>query len=190
MSLSYGELTKGTLFVYEGQPYEVLDSGFLRMQQRKAVMQTKIKNLITGKIVDRNWQASDSFEEAEVEKKKANFIYESKGEYWFHEDGNPKNRFALPKDAIGDAAQFLKPNTIVTTTTFNAKIIGVEVPVKMEFTVTEAPPAIKGNTAQGGTKVVTLEGGAKVSAPLFINEGDVIRVNTQTGDYVERVDKK
>jgi len=171
----------------DGQPWEVLEMNFLRMQQRKAVVQTRIKNLITGKIVDRNFQASDNFEEAEVEKKPAMFIYENRGEYWFHEEGNPKNRFQLATDLIGDQGKFLKPNTKITTTVFDGKVIGVELPVKMDFKVVEAPPSIKGNTAQGGTKAVTIEGGGKISAPLFVNEGDVIRINTQTGEYVERV---
>ena len=88
---------------------------------------------------------------------------------------------------MGDAGQFLKPNTKVTTFMFNEKVIKVDIPIKMEFKVMEAPPAIRGNTAQGGTKAVTIEGGAKVNVPLFVNEGEMIRVNTQTGEYVERV---
>ena len=188
MSLAYTDLTKGIIFVMDGQPWEVLEMNFLRMQQRKAVVQTRIKNLETGKIVDRNFQASDSFEEAEIERRPAMFIYQNRGEYWFHAEGNPKDRFQISADLLGDRGQFLKPNTKVTTIRFNGdKVIGVEIPVKMDFKVIEAPPSIKGNTAQGGTKVVVVEGGAKVNAPLFVNEGDVIRVNTNTGDYVERV---
>lgn len=188
--LSYTDLRKGVLFILDGQPYEVLESSFLRMQQRKAVVQTKIRNLVTGKILDRNWQASDEFEEAEVEKKEALFIYAHHGEYWFHEVGDPKNRFLLPAEVIGESAQFLKPNTKVSTRIFKGKVIKINLPIKMDFEVIEAPPGIKGNTAQGGTKIVTIEGGATVSAPLFINQGDVIRINTTTGEYVERVEKK
>ena len=187
MALAYTELTKGVLFVMDGAPYEVLETHFLRMQQRKAVVQTRIKNLITGKLLDRNFQSSDSFEEAEIEKKSAIFIYANRGEYWFHNEGDPKSRFALSGEIVGEQGQFLKPNTKVLTMVFNGKVIKVDIPVKMEFKVIEAPPAIRGNTAQGGTKVVTIEGGAKISAPLFINEGESIRVNTQTGEYVERV---
>ncbi len=187
MALAYTDLTKGILFIMDGAPYEVLESHFLRMQQRKAVVQTRIKNLITGKLLDRNFQASDTFEEAEIEKKNAIFIYASKGEYWFHEGGNPKNRFALSSELLGDRGRFLKPNTKVTTVVFDEKVITLDLPVKMDFKVIEAPPSIKGNTAQGGTKSVVIEGGASVNVPLFINEGDLIRINTETGDYVERV---
>src|SRR6185369_1765497 len=143
MSLAYTDLEKGVLFVLDGAPYEGIEMHFLRMQQRKAVVQTRIRNLITGKLLDRNWQASDSFEEAEIERKWANFIYQSKGEYWFHEEG--------------------KPNARVNTWLFNDKVIKIEIPIKMDLKVTEAPPAIRGNTSQGGTKVVTVEGGAKVN---------------------------
>lgn len=173
----------------EGAPYEVLEMNFLRMQQRKATVNTKIRNLITGKILERNWQGSDSFEEAEIERKNSKFLYVNKGEYWFCDEKNPADRFSLSAEAIGDSAKFLKPNTPVIATIFKGKVIKIIMPIKMDFKVTEAPPSIKGNTAQGGTKVVTLDGGATVSAPLFINEGDVIKVNTETGEYVERVDK-
>jgi elongation factor P len=189
MSLSYTDLRKGVIVVIEGAPCEILETNFLRMQQRKAVVQTRYRNLITGKVLDRNWQASDSFEEANIEKRNAQFIYTHRDEYWFTPPGNPKERFMLKEDVIGEGAKFLKPNTVVSMTYYNEKPIQVELPIKMEFKVTEAPPAIKGNTAQGGTKVVTLEGGAQISTPLFVNEGDIIRVNTQTGEYVERVSK-
>jgi elongation factor P len=199
--LSYTDLNKGILFIMDGAPYEVMESHFLRMQQRKAVVQTRIRNLITGKVLDRNFQPSDSFEEAEIEKKKANFIYkkplrqaqgkpggqDAVDEYWFNEKGNPANRFALTEELMGNSGQFLKPNTEVETMVFNDKVIKVMVPIKMDFKVVEAPPGIKGNTAQGGTKSVTIETGAKISAPLFVNEGDIIRINTMTGQYVERV---
>jgi elongation factor P len=187
MALAYTDLTKGVLFIMDGSPYEVIETHFLRMQQRKAVVQTKIRNLITGKLLDRNFQASDSFEEADIERNHAIFIYESKGAYWFHEENNPKARFELDAEVAGEQAHFLKPNTRVQTMVFKEKVIKIEIPVKMDFKVIEAPPSLKGNTAQGGNKVVTIEGGAKVSAPLFVNEGDTIRINTQTGDYVERV---
>lgn len=189
MALSYTDLKKGVVFVMEGQPWEVVESHFLRMQQRKAVVQTKIKNLVSGKILDRNFQPSDNFEEAELDKKEAVFIYMSKGEAWFHEVGNPGARFSIPEGVAKEGIKFLKQKTTVTVDIFKDKIIGVRLPVKVELKVTEAPPAIKGNTAQGGSKVVTLETGAKISVPLFVNEGDVVRVNTEIGEYTERVEK-
>ncbi|MBI4085144.1 MAG: elongation factor P [Candidatus Liptonbacteria bacterium] len=188
--LSYTELKKGIVFSMDNQPYEVLESNFLRMQQRKAVVQAKIRNLISGKVLDRNFQPSDQLEEIELEKSSAVFIYSNRGEFWFHEEGNPKNRFSLPAEVLGEAANFLKSNTVINSVSFNGKVIKINIPIKMDLKVTEAPPSIKGNTAQGGTKSVTLETGAKISAPLFINTGDIVRVNTETGEYVERVEKR
>jgi len=188
--LSYTDLTKGTLFIMDGEPWEVLDAHFLRMQQRKAVVQTKIKNLINGKIIDKNFQPSDEFEEAEIEKMKARFLYENRNVFWFDEVSNPRNRFSFSRDILGKKADFLKPNLEVSAVKFNDRIIGIELPIKVDYRVIEAPPALKGNTATGGNKMITIESGAKISVPLFINEGDIIRVNTSTGEYVERVESK
>jgi elongation factor P len=187
--LEYNELKVGTIFLKDGVPFKVLESAFIRMQQRKPVMQLKIVNLISGKTQEYTAHQSESYEEAEINMMPVVFIYENRGQCWFHEKGNPRNRFALPADTIGKAAQFLKNNTEVTAYKFDDQIINVELPIKIDLKVTEAPPAIKGNTAQGGNKIVTLETGATVSVPLFINEGDIIRINTESGSYVERVKK-
>lgn len=186
--LSYTELKKGILFALDGEPYEVVDSEFLRMQQRKAVVKTKIRNLITGKLLDRTWQGSDYFEEIEIERKEAVFIYKNRGECWFHFVNDAKNRFKFDETAIPDIAPFLKNNMTVTSWIFKGRVIKIEIPIKMDFEVIDAPPAVKGNTAQGGTKLVTIEGGAKISVPLFVNAGDYIRINTQTQEYYERAD--
>lgn len=187
--LSYTDLKPGIYFVAEGQLYLVMESAFLRMQQRKPVMKTKLKNLITGKTVERSFQMSDQLKEAELEKMKALFIYENRGEYWFNEIGNPKNRFSLKAEEIGESAKFLKPNLEIIVVKFGDKIISVELPIKVDYKIIEAPPAIRGDTAQGGTKSVVIETGAKINVPLFINEDDIIRINTQTGEYTERVEK-
>lgn len=189
--LDYNELKVGTIFTKneDPDPYQVLEYSFVRMQQRKPVAQLKIKNLISGKVQDYSAHQNESFYEAEIERVTARFIYHNRGEYWFHETGKPQNRFALKDDIIGEMGQFLKPNTDVKTLKFGEKVIAVELPPKIDLKVAEAPPAIKGNTAQGGEKLVTLETGAKINVPLFINEGDTIRINTQTGTYAERVEK-
>jgi elongation factor P len=185
--LAYNELKVGTIFIKDGSPYKVLEYEFIRMQQRKPVVQVKIKNLITGKIQDFTARESDEFEEAELEKINVKFIYYNKGEYWFSEVNNPKSRFSLKAEKIEKEAKYLKPNLELIAYKFKEEIINIELPVKIELKVVEAPPAIKGSTAQGGSKTVTLENGLKVSVPFFIKEGDVIRINTETGEYVERV---
>ncbi len=189
MSLTYNELKPGTFIIFEGQPYEVLEFAFLRMQQRKPTSKTKLKNLITGKVKEQTFHQSDVLEEAELEKMPSRFLYESRGVYWFDEVGNPKNRFSFNKEALGNSTDFLKSNLETTAVKFEEKIINIELPIKVSYKVVEAPPAIKGDTAQGGNKVSIIETGAKVNTPLFINNGDVILVNTQTGEYVERTEK-
>jgi elongation factor P len=187
--LSYTELKPGVCIVIDKQPYIVLESEFLRMQQRQPVMKAKLRNLITGKTLDRSFQPSDEIEEAGLTKMKSRFIYESRGDFWFDEIGNPKNRFSLKAEEIGETVEFLKPNLEIIALIFSGKVINVELPIKVDYKVIEAPPAIKGDTAQGGTKTVIIETGVKINTPLFINEGDIIRVNTQLGEYVERIEK-
>ena len=190
--LSYNDLRVGTIFTRDGDPdpYKVLEYAFIRMQQRKPVAQLKIKNLITGKVLNLTAHPNDGFKEAEIDSVTVKFLYRNRGECWFSEPANPKNRFMLGDAIVEEAGQFMKPNTEVKAFKFNEKIIGIELPAKIDLKVTEAPPAIRGDTAQGGTKVVTLETGAKVNVPLFINEGDVVRINTETGEYAERVTKE
>jgi len=185
----YTDLKPGTYIIIGNQPYVVLEYEFLRMQQRKPVVKTKLRNLISGSISERSWQPSDDIKEAEIERQKAKFLYSHRGEFWFAEINNPKNRFSLKEEFIGSIKDFLKNNLEVTAIKFDDKIISIELPIKVDYKVIEAPPAIKGNTAQGGTKTVIIETGVKVATPLFINEGDIIRINTSTGQYVERVEK-
>ncbi|MFH1769373.1 MAG: elongation factor P [Parcubacteria group bacterium] len=187
--LSYTDLKSGIIFIYQNQPFVVLSSQSLRMQQRRPVMQTKIKSLITGKIIENNFQQSDTFKEADIQKKKVKFLYSNRNEYWFSEENDPSKRFQLTEDILGDATRFLKQNTIVEAMLWDDKVINVELPVKMEFVIKEAPPSVKGNTAQGGVKQVIIETGATITVPLFINTDDIIRINTQTGEYVERAEK-
>lgn len=187
--LTYTDLKKGILFVKDGEPCEVIDSNFSRMQQRKAVVQTKIRNLRTGKIVDTSFQASDNFEEAVIDKKEINFLYQHRGDFVFTDPKNPKDRFTLKEDAIGENQKWLKPNTLVTALMFGDALLNLKLPIKMDLKVTEAPPGVQGDRSSSGTKSVTLENGTVIQVPLFINEGDIVRINTESGQYVERSEK-
>ena len=186
MSYAYNELHPGVFFIYEGQPFVVLSSQPLRMQQRKPVFQTRMRNVLNGKIIEHNFMISDILEQADIQKRKVKYLYSHRDEYWFVDTKDASQRFKIPENILGDGAKFLKGNIEVDAVEFNGTVITVDLPIKMEFKVVEAPPAIRGNTAQGGSKQVTIETGAVINAPLFINEGDVIRVNTTTGEYVER----
>jgi len=187
--LSYNELKKGMVIMLSGEPYEVLESSFSRMQQRKAVVQSKLKNLLSGKVVDRSWQASSEIEEADLEKKGLVFLYSHRDEFWFTEPDNPKIRFSLPHEKLAGISFYLKPQTPVAAYFLKGEPIRIEIPIKMDFRVIEAPPSIRGNTAQGGSKTAVIEGGTKISVPFFIEQGDTVRINTETGEYVERVEK-
>lgn len=184
--LEYNEITSKKFIVYEGQPYEVLDARIFRMQQRKPVNQTKLRNLITGKVAEVTFHVADKAEEADIAKKEARYLYNNRGQWWFCEPADPSKRFNLEASMVGEAGRFLKTNSIVELLIFNEKIIAVKLPIKVDLEVTEAPPAVRGDTSKGGVKQITLETGAAISAPMFINEGDVVRINTETGEYVER----
>lgn len=187
--LEYSEAVERKIILYEGQPYEVISSHVFRKQQRKPVNATKLKNLITGKITEVSFHQSEKIEEADIDYKDAKFLYESKGEYWFCEPNDPSKRFKLEKEMIGNPAKFMKANSLVETMIFDEKVIGVHLPIKVDLKVTEAPGAVKGDTSSGATKQITLETGAIINAPLFITEGEIITVNTETGDYVGRANK-
>jgi len=189
MSLSVNNLKPKVFFVFEGQPYVVLETHHLKMQQRRPVVQTRMRNLINGKILERNFAQSDVFEEADIERRKVKFLYNHREQYWFSYDNEPSKRFQLTQELIGDATRFLKANTILDAIEYNSEIINIELPVKMDFKVIEAPPAVRGDTAQGGVKQVKIETGATLNVPLFINQDDIIRINTETGEYTERVEK-
>lgn len=187
--LSINDLKNGILIVIDNNPYIVTSVKHLHMGRGGASIQTKIRNLRTGQVFERNFKPSDEFEETEVEKMKSRFLYENRGVYWFDEIGNPKNRFSLKAEEIGESTQYLKPNLEISAIKFKDKIISVELPIKVDYKVIEAPPGVRGDTAGAATKVVVLETGAKINVPLFINEGDIIKINTQTNEYVERVEK-
>lgn len=185
--LEYNEIKERKVIVYDGAPYEVLTSHVFRKQQRKPVNAVKMKNLLTGKVMEISFHQSEKAEEAEVDKRKVKYLYVSRGEYWFCEEKDPSKRFKLTEEEVGPQIGYVKPNTLVDMVSFQDKLLGVEVPIKVELKVTEAAPAVKGNTVQGGLKQVTLETGMTVNVPMFVNEGDILRINTETGDYVERV---
>lgn len=185
--INHTELHKGTRIIIDNEPYEVLFSMPMKKAQRRVVIQAKIKNLLNGKFFDRNFHQGDVFEEAELLKSEAKFVYSSRGKYVFCEKDDQSKRFELTQEQMGDASKFLKLNQIVETIIFNDKIINISLPIKIELKIKDAPPGIKGDRAQGGTKAVILESGAEVNVPLFIETGDTIEINTETGEYVRRV---
>ncbi len=184
--LTHTDLKKGTQFIFEGQPWEVVDALLVKMAQRRPVVQTKMKNLIDGRFQEKNFQQGDVFDEAGLEKINIKFLYQSKGQYFFCEQNDPSKRFSFDEEKLGRQAKFFKPNSLVEGILFNEKIITVVAPIKVALKVKEAAPGVKGDRAQGGTKEAVLESGAVIQVPLFIEEGDVIEINTELEEYVKR----
>jgi elongation factor P len=159
------------------------------MQQRKPVNQTKLKHLVSGKVTEISFHQNETVTEADIGKIQAQYLYTARGESWFAEEGNAKNRFSFPEEVVHNQVQWLAQNSSVEVLTYEDDPISIKIPIKVELEVKEAPPGTKGNTATGGNKLVVLSTGAKVDVPLFINVGDIVRINTDTGEYTERVEK-
>jgi elongation factor P len=167
--LAYNEIKEGKKIIYEDTPYLVVESHVARTQQRKPQNQAKIKNLLNGKVIAVAFHTNDTADEAEIFNKDIKYLYKTpKGEYWFCAIEDPKDRFMLSSDLLGDSLKFLKDNLELKAQVLDyddeEKYIGIQLPIKMEF-----------------------ETGAKINVPLFVESGETIRINTDTGEYVERV---
>ncbi len=183
--LGISKIKTGKNIVLDNEPYKVLYDEHSKMGRAGAVLRTKLRNLITGAVLEKTFQGADKVEEADVEKTFAQFLYRE-GDNFIFMDNSSYEQFSLAGDVIGKVKDFLVEGTEVGILNFNGNPINVELPVKIKLKVTEAPPGIKGDTASGGDKLVTLETGAKITTPLFVEKGDVIVVNTEKGEYVSR----
>lgn len=189
MLSTLNDIKKGLSVVYEGDPYVVVEANFVRMQQRKPVMQTKLKNLLTGKVVELNYHPGDKVEEADLLRKKVDYLYHDNDNYYFMSQDDFE-QFSLPADTLNDKAGYLKEGDKVDALYYNGTPVSVSLPPKVQLTIVSAPEGVKGNSAQGRvTKLAELETGLTVQVPLFVKEGETIIVNTDTGEYVERVQK-
>ncbi len=187
--VQYNEILPKRTVIMDEDPFLVLTSNIAKKDRAKASNNVKMKNLRTGGVVDKTFHQADVLDEAFIEKKDVKFLYNNRGEYFFCPPDSPKDRFSFTEDIVGDAAKFMKENSIVEALVFNDDIMSITVPVKVELKVTEAAPAVKGNTSSNALKQVTVETGATVMVPMFINEGDVIAINTESGLYTERMEK-
>jgi elongation factor P len=187
--LEYNEIVERKYIIFNGDPYEVLTSHVFRKQQRKPVNATKLKNLFTGKVTEYSFHQNEKAEEAIIDKRDVKFLYTNKGELWFCEANDPSKRFSMTEEFLGPQAKYIKANTIISLLSFAERPIGLKFPITVDLKVTEAAPAVRGDTVTGGSKNVTLETGATINVPMFVNEGDVIRINTETAEYRERVTK-
>ena len=187
--IEYNNVTAKKTVTMDGDPYLVLESAISKKDRQKASNNVRMKNLRTGQVISKTLHQSDVFEEADITKRDVKYLYTNRGEYWFCEPDNPGARFSLDEETVGHLEHFVTENSIVQAIVYDEQIMSVITPIKVELKVKEAPEAVKGNTSSGATKEATLETGFTLQVPQFINEGDVVAVNTETGQYSERVEK-
>lgn len=181
------ELKKGRAVVLDGDPYLITWNQFSKSARQGGVMATKMKNLKTGAVIQKTFQGSDKLEPADVGYKKVQYLYRDGSGYTFM-DLSSYDQFALTEDTIGDDADYLTEGQEIDAMVFEDQPIGLNLPATIEVKVVETIPGVKGDTATGGTKPATIESGATINVPLFINEGDTIKVNTDSGEYMSRTD--
>lgn len=183
--LNMNEIKLGKVLKINGEPLVVIRTEHNKVARGGAVLKVKLRNLINGAVREETYQGADKIEEAQTETKKANFMYKDNNKAYFM-DNTSFEQFELPLEDLGDKIIYLKDGTDVDVLYFDNRPVAISLPIKMDFKVTSAPPGVKGNSVGSVTKTVEIETGAKINTPLFINEGDIIRINTDLGEYVER----
>jgi len=184
---SISEIKLGKVIKVNNQPYLVIWTQHVQMGRGGAILRTKIKNLIDGSVLEKTFKGADKADEAELARNKASFLYTDDDNIYFMDSGTYE-QFSLPKDQLKNEVKFLKEGTDVDVLNFEGKPVSIDLPKKVELKIVETVPGVRGDTAQGSaTKAAKLETGYTIQVPLFVNQGDVVRVNTETGEYVERV---
>jgi len=184
--IDVNELRKGTTFTMDGEIYKVLDYQHHKPGRGKAIIRTKIRNLRTGAIIDKNFVSGDRVQDIRIEKVEMQYLYNDTDFYYFM-NTETYEQPALPAATLGEAVDYVTENMTLILSFYEGEPIDVILPTAVDLQVVEAPMAIAGDTATGATKQITVETGLKVSVPLFVNEGDTIRVDTRTGEYLTRV---
>lgn len=187
--LSINDLKKDTLFVVNNEPCKVLEVAHKKMARQGATCEVKFCNLATGDILTKTFFPSHKFQEADVETKECLFLYHHNGKYYFCDPHDKSQRFFLEEQIIGESRKYLIPNLVVNAVWYQEKVINIALPIKVDVKVVDAPPNVKGNSASSPNKQVVIETGATIQTPIFIQTGDIIRVNTQKGEYTERIHK-
>ncbi len=183
-----GDLRKGTKLLWRNEPYVVIDYQHVKPGKGGAFMRTKMKNLISGLLHEETFRSEEKLPTPDLEYRDMLFIYEQDGNYEFL-DQETFDQVSLNKSQVEEVIPYLKEQTVFSVLYFNDKPISVNPPLFMELKVVETPPGVKGDTAQGGSKPATLETGHVLHVPLFVEEGDIIKVDTRDGKYIERIKK-
>ncbi|EIW18424.1 MULTISPECIES: elongation factor P [Pelosinus] len=183
--ISSSDFRTGATIEIDNNVWQIVDFQHVKPGKGAAFVRTKMKNVRTGAVVERTFNPGEKFPKAHVDRREMQYLYESDGNYNFMDNENYEQS-ELTSDQLGDAVKYLKENMNISIMFFQGTVIGVELPVAVELTVVETDPGIRGDTATGGTKPAKMESGCVVRVPLFINIGDVLRVDTRTGEYLER----
>lgn len=183
--ISAGDFRNGITFEFEGNVYQVVEFQHVKPGKGAAFVRTKMKNVITGSVVERTFSPTEKVEKAHIERKDMEYLYEDGGLYYFMDQDY--EQIPLSEDQLGDALKFVKENMTVTVLSYKGNVFAVEPPTFVELAVIATEPGVKGNTASNVTKPATVETGAILSVPMFINEGDVIKIDTRTAEYLSRV---
>ncbi|MDR2884490.1 MAG: elongation factor P [Deferribacteraceae bacterium] len=186
MPVTPNQFKKGTKLEVDGEPYSVVEYQHIKCGRGGANVRTKMKNLINGKVIERTYGSDEKLKEPDFEQKQMQYLY-SDAESCYFMDNASYEQVTMPLDEVGDATDFMCENTIVTILIFNQKPIGVSLPNFVELEVTKTEPGIRGDTVTGGSKPAQVSTGGTVNVPLFINEGDVIKIDTREPLYIERV---
>ena len=187
MTINFGDLSRGMVIELEDQPWQIMDYERHKMQQRAPVTRIKMKNLLSGAVVERTFQRYDTeFSVADMSNRPTQYLY-TDGEFYYFLDQESFDQYELTKELLGSSLDYLQEQMVVEVVFYKGTAINVILPTHVELKVVETPPAFRGDTAQGGTKPATLETGLRVTVPMFITQGTVIRVDTRTGAYTERV---
>ncbi|MDH3976423.1 MAG: elongation factor P [Deltaproteobacteria bacterium] len=180
------DFRKGLKVELDGTPYSIVDFQHVKPGKGGAFVRTKLKNLLTGGIIDKTFRAGEKVGKPDINQSNMQFLY-SDGDGYHFMNVNTYDQVQVPEDEIGSDKDFLKENTIVEVLEYNGKVIGIDLPNFVSLKVVETEPGVKGDTATGATKPATVETGAEINVPLFINEGDFLKIDTRTGEYMERV---
>ena len=184
--ISAGDLRKGTTFEFDGQVFTVTDFLHVKPGKGAAFVRTKLRNVISGGVVDRTFNPTEKLQEAVIERKEMQYLYND-GELYYFMDQETFEQIPLNQEKVEEAIKFLKENMVATIKFFKGEAFSVEAPNFVELQITHSEPGVKGNTTTNALKPATVETGAIVNVPMFVNEGDVIRIDTRTGEYMERV---
>ncbi|WP_026487545.1 elongation factor P [Caldanaerobius polysaccharolyticus] len=184
--ISAGDFKKGVTIELDGQIYTVVDFQHVKPGKGAAFVRTRIKNVVTGAVIERTFNPTEKVEEAHIERKDMQYLYND-GTFYYFMDTETYEQLPLSRDVVEDAMKFLKENMIATVKSYKGKVFSVEPPTFVELEVVETEPGFKGDTATGGSKPAKVETGAVIQVPLFVDVGDVIKIDTRTGEYIERV---